>query len=599
MTAPEGNFTSPAFPYQYPPSSYCVWTITVAPSDKIELTFEEFNVGYLSSGNRFCDGAHIRLYDSDKVDANRVIDTYRYPWPELPVYGMVVCAYCAYIDDTDSAGGIYYHLYEDKGATDTEDAAVLKKATEDVQKFSPSHDFRATVALVVTWDRVKQGRYSNVAFTPDQKDGEATFQLALISNGQTSYVLVYYLTGSMTWEYRGHWYYVIIGASDGERENYQLNMYSKTRNAYKIDEVFGNTGPIESRDGKQANATVFTAFGAEENGTRVYVGLHPLDKSSLEIYGEERDYSKDFEVQGENFTVDADNFTMFRDNNSIVVAFPSGAVKDDTTVLRYPPRMGPANYSHPDFVPVFLDEVPKEEKDAAEALCGEGNSACIYDYFSTGSEDFASTTTRTGEQAVKENVQIKNTLPKVEVPDYVTVRSGQPAKFNVTADDPDENDEVTYALVDEFGGYELAEDGLSCVDQDECEDGNRICPQKGWTGSNCKNDVNECEENPDVCGKDLVCINNEGSYSCDCRSGFEKKGDGDCTGWLDRLGSVVYEGHAVTPPSSVGDMARVFTQPLPMTLDNQTGTTDVKVAGMPVGMVEGEGRVVVVVVLVG
>ncbi|KAK7476341.1 hypothetical protein BaRGS_00032400 [Batillaria attramentaria] len=936
MTAPEGNFTSPAFPYQYPPTSYCVWTITVAPTDKIVLIFEEFSVGYLENG--ICEGAHIRLYDSDKVDVARVLNATltivlnsfgdspayangfrasytsvfkddadvgqfelfpygsgqgdkridlktessmeevtikagfsfaderhtkvfignnglisignRYPWPALPMQERVVCAYCAYIDNSDNVG--------------EPDTDVLNTTTEKVQQLSRSSDFKATVALVVTWDRVKQGRYSTVAFRPDEEKGEATFQLALISDGRLSYVLVYYLTHKMTWTYRGHWSYVIIGVSEGNAENYQLNMYSKTKNAYTIDQVFGNTGrkgtwiykvgevpaspdqacqnwyyrnslkkserapgfdrlprcpcsasdvwvktrymwtfsrrlfsaklwcyrlnrahsrdfyphgkeccysyntnspsfkhlytslpnagsvlaynpiyvelrdkhvtedrqgheaccmkashpkycdqyyelrpeerncqadvpfrfswvfgdphiktldereytfngwgeytlvtldnpdltfslqgrtgPIESQDGKHANATVFTAFGAEENGTRVFVGLHPITKDALEIYGEGRDYSKDFEVQGENFTVDADNFTMFRDNNSIVVAFPSGisltvavevksllvsvsvplklmnqtrgllgnynglkkdefvlpngtvlrdnltdreihylfgqqwSVHADSTVLRYPPRTGPANYSHPDFVPVFLDEVPKDDKDAAVKICGGENSACIYDYISTGSENFASATNRTGEQALKENVQIKNTLPELKVPSNVTVTPGKPTTFQAIAEDPDVDDEVTFELVDSFNGMvtvnsssglvtvnvrqrpvdirlyavdshngqSVVQDVTSivcsnCSGHGKCDHAKTrdsvgtytfqyaVCTcNAGWTGDECNIDKDACLDNP--CDPYQNCTDLSPSeeasrgvgYNCsDCPVGYEKAPDAD------------------------------------------------------------------------
>ena len=77
-----------------------------------------------------------------------------------------------------------------------------------------------------------------------QDEGEATFQLALVSDGLTSYALVYYASGAMTWTYRGRWSYVIMGVSDGNVDNYQRNLYTKTETAYRIDTVPGNTGKI-------------------------------------------------------------------------------------------------------------------------------------------------------------------------------------------------------------------------------------------------------------------------------------------------------------------------------------------------------------------
>ena len=79
-----------------------------------------------------------------------------------------------------------------------------------------------------------------------QDEGEATFQLALISDGLTSYALVYYAFGEMNWTYRGSWSYVIMGVSDGTVDNYQRNLYTKTERAYRIDGVSGNTGKTRS-----------------------------------------------------------------------------------------------------------------------------------------------------------------------------------------------------------------------------------------------------------------------------------------------------------------------------------------------------------------
>ena len=81
-----------------------------------------------------------------------------------------------------------------------------------------------------------------------QDEGEATFQLALVSDGLTSYALVYYASRAMTWTYRGRWSYVIMGVSDGNVDNYQRNLYTKTETAYRIDTEPGNTGKVYQRN---------------------------------------------------------------------------------------------------------------------------------------------------------------------------------------------------------------------------------------------------------------------------------------------------------------------------------------------------------------
>ena len=58
----------------------------------------------------------------------------------------------------------------------------------------------------------------------------------------------------------------------------------------------GRTGLAETESGSVTNATVFTAFGAEENGIRVFVGLDPNTndcKYVLDSYTSECEYDHD------------------------------------------------------------------------------------------------------------------------------------------------------------------------------------------------------------------------------------------------------------------------------------------------------------------
>ena len=98
-----------------------------------------------------------------------------------------------------------------------------------------------------------------------QDEGEATFQLALISDGLTSYALVYYASGAMTWTYRGRWSYVIMGVSDGNVDNYQRNLYTKTETAYRIDTVPGNTGKVYQRNLYTKTETAYRIDCVPEN----------------------------------------------------------------------------------------------------------------------------------------------------------------------------------------------------------------------------------------------------------------------------------------------------------------------------------------------
>ncbi|KAH3839277.1 hypothetical protein DPMN_112703 [Dreissena polymorpha] len=74
--------------------------------------------------------------------------------------------------------------------------------------------------------------------------------------------------------------------------------------------------------------------------------------------------------------------------------------------------------------------------------------------------------------------------------------------------------------------------GAQCSKTCQCGAGSEFCDsvrgcvcKTGWTGTNCATDIDECDT-PNKCrSPDKVCSNSIGSYSCNCRSGFEKKHD--------------------------------------------------------------------------
>ena len=64
-------------------------------------------------------------------------------------------------------------------------------------------------------------------------------------------------------------------------------------------------------------------------------------------------------------------------------------------------------------------------------------------------------------------------------------------------------------------------------------DGNCSC-KTGWQGATCVEDVNECTDNLTICNTipNSQCNNMNGSYKCNCVSGYEKLTNGNCQGRL-------------------------------------------------------------------
>ncbi|KAG9344133.1 hypothetical protein JZ751_012615 [Albula glossodonta] len=94
-------------------------------------------------------------------------------------------------------------------------------------------------------------------------------------------------------------------------------------------------------------------------------------------------------------------------------------------------------------------------------------------------------------------------------------------------------------------GLQLAPDGRTCVDVDECVTGTAVCPRfrkciNTFGSYICKchegfelqyingkyqcTDVNECSSGQHQCGSFSVCYNTPGSYKCKCKDGFRGMG---------------------------------------------------------------------------
>ncbi|KAH9523910.1 hypothetical protein Btru_047391 [Bulinus truncatus] len=95
-------------------------------------------------------------------------------------------------------------------------------------------------------------------------------------------------------------------------------------------------------------------------------------------------------------------------------------------------------------------------------------------------------------------------------------------------------------------GYKLASDQTSCIacdppywgincanmcqcsGQGNCSSVSGCVCDKGWEGTNCNKDIDECKQKPDACPALEICENKSPGFACLCPGGYERK-NGTCT----------------------------------------------------------------------
>ena len=112
------------------------------------------------------------------------------------------------------------------------------------------------------------------------QEERATVQLALISDGRRSFGLVFYKAGAMRWSVLDN-EPLIIGFSNGHRDQVVSNVYSNTKEAFtKMDRIKGNTGQFCLSD--QAFVIGVRVFCSLENPSK-FIQLH-FTKSFLHLF---------------------------------------------------------------------------------------------------------------------------------------------------------------------------------------------------------------------------------------------------------------------------------------------------------------------------
>ena len=108
-----------------------------------------------------------------------------------------------------------------------------------------------------------------------------------------------------------------------------------------------------------------------------------------------------------------DSFSIILDNGSLfhilLTLLQQGSVNNQS-IFQYDDGMTFKDFSHPEFVPFFSDEVGKDRFNDAETMCGDNPSlSCVSDYLATGDITLASASGK-AEETSKMNVKVLGNL---------------------------------------------------------------------------------------------------------------------------------------------------------------------------------------------
>ncbi|XP_059169376.1 mucin-like protein [Physella acuta] len=141
-------------------------------------------------------------------------------------------------------------------------------------------------------------------------------------------------------------------------------------------------------------------------------------------------------------------------------------VTPNNSVFVYKSGKTASDYQHPTFVPVFLDSVNATLLQAATRLCGEGNTACIYDFFITNDAAFALNTGKTLKQSLAKRLLLANSCPNMTIVQNVNysnkrwiVQDGVINTLRISGTDAD-NDSLTYMLYENVTGVSINQSGF-------------------------------------------------------------------------------------------------------------------------------------------
>ncbi|XP_055997524.1 uncharacterized protein LOC125645548 [Ostrea edulis] len=341
-------------------------------------------------------------------------------------------------------------------------------------------------------------------------------------------------------------------------------------------ELQARTELATTENGTTINATIFSAFVAQDQtGSKVQVEMS-RNKTGMIIRVNGVDLTTKF--KNTNYTFRTPNVSLQWENRTISATFlKPRSINENSTLFDYDDGLTYMDFWHPEFVPLFTDEVDENRVNEAKEKCGSNPSkACISDYLATGDIKLAESSGHKEQNSKSDVAVIENESPQISgnTKVHVIVNKEIEMRFNVS-DDGEENpvyrvlkqpdsflfddetgiarwtpqnasvSEISIIAVDSQGAQSPSLDVsiilcTGCSDRGNCDYVNVIHTGNdrfhtaacicniGYSGDDCEVETNACQQSPCPLGRDCTDLSPEEEvrldrgYNCsECPTGYK------------------------------------------------------------------------------
>uniref|UniRef100_A0A8W8N521 Fibrillin-1 n=1 Tax=Magallana gigas TaxID=29159 RepID=A0A8W8N521_MAGGI len=252
------------------------------------------------------------------------------------------------------------------------------------------------------------------------------------------------------------------------------------------------------------------------------------------------------------------------------------SINSNTSYFHYDTGLSHANYTHPEFVPFYIDEQPQDKVNRSREVCGgaSASQACIFDYLATGDESLAKSSGDDAETSARDTATLENESPQISGDSQINAQVNRSVelKFNATDDgtfvyriiqqppgfsfnnnsgiarwtpQDDSVTNISITVVDDKGEEAAPIDVAivlcsGCNDHGTCDYNTTRTSTSdmfkyaacnctiGYSGRDCENDTDGCAATPCALGRTCVDIKAEDEavlgrgYNCsDCPPGYK------------------------------------------------------------------------------